>query len=113
MALSKGDRCLFGDMASAKIDSILGDSVRFTILHKEDFRQLFFGSDALKFMEFKSESGVNYQGVVALFEETGQYNSICMGFLELDSVQVIENGLMQKLKQAALIFLRKIKIIKR
>ena len=110
MALREGDRCLFGVMASAKVEFIAGDSVRFTTLHKDDFRQLFFGGDALKFMEFKSESGVNYRGKIAMFEETGQYNSVGMGFLELDSVQVVENGLMQKIKKAVSGFLCKIKL---
>lgn len=112
MALSEGDICLFGDMASAKVEFIVDGSVRFNTLHKKDFRQLFFGGGSLKFMQFES-GGVNYRGKISLFEETGEYNSICMGVLELDSVKVFEGGFMQKLKQVAVGFLRKIKIIKR
>ena len=109
MKLIEGDFCLFGNVASAKVDFIAGDYIRFTTLHNQDFRDLFFVGDGLKFMEFESKKGVRYRGKIAAFEETGQYKAVFTGFLELDSVEVVKSGLMKKFIKIVFGFLRKIK----
>ena len=113
MKLIKGDICLFKTMDTAKVDSVDGDSVRFTTLHSQEFRDLILNYGCSSFIEFNSQDGVNYRGVMTSFEESGSYDSIYMGNLELHSIEVVgKKSLIERLKESALGFLCKIKLVK-
>tara|TARA_R110002051_G_scaffold300243_1_gene367585 strand:- start:1 stop:348 length:348 start_codon:yes stop_codon:yes gene_type:complete len=113
MKLIEGDFCLFKTMDTAKVNSIDGGSVRFATLHSQEFRDLLLKNGCSKFIEFKSEDGVNYRGMMTSFEESGFYDSIYTGDLELHSIEVIgKKSLIVRLKEVVISFLCKIKLIK-